>query len=65
MSNRRTIYTCRCCDAQFIEEDFEPHRFDEILLGHVQMNHEEMFEAIQELECPDAIEDAYIRTVYD
>jgi hypothetical protein len=63
MSGRRTVYRCRCCDAQFVEEAFEPYRFDEILLGHVQMNHEEMFESIRDFESPDAIEDAYIRIV--
>jgi hypothetical protein len=65
MSGRKTVYRCRYCDCQFIEENFEPDRFDEVLMGHVQMNHEYVFENIEHLECPDAIEDAYVRTVYE
>ena len=58
MSNKFTVYKCKYCDNHFIKEDWDED-LDETLWGHIQMDHEEIFEDLQNLETPDMIEIAY------
>lgn len=58
MSNKFTVYKCKYCDECFIKEDWDED-LEEALWGHIQMDHEELFEELQNLETPDMIEIAY------
>lgn len=44
------ICKCALCDHEFEAEDIE--EIEELLWGHIQMDHEEEFEKIQNLETP-------------
>lgn len=60
MSEQFTIYRCKYCNEHFIKEDwYEVSDIDECLLGHIQMDHEEVFDELQNLETPDMISIAY------
>ena len=58
MSRCVTLLICKHCDNCFIKEDWD-EGLEEALWGHIQMDHEELFEELQNLETPDMIEIAY------
>lgn len=58
MSNQFTIYKCKHCNNHFIKEDWGDE-LEESLWDHIQMDHEDVFEELQNLETPDMIESAY------
>ena len=51
-----TRFKCKYCgfDCCDVDNDVE-----EELWGHIQMNHEDIFEEVQNLETPDMIEECY------
>ena len=59
-------YKCKYCDEiiEFDEEDFDcggdyhPDG-EELLWGHIQMEHEDVFEEVEDWETPDMIEECY------
>lgn len=51
MSRCVTVFICKHCGNGFIKED-SSEDLDEALWGHIQMDHEELFEKIQDLETP-------------
>ena len=59
-------YKCKCCGEliEFAKEDFNcdgdyhPDG-EELLWGHIQFDHEELFEEIQNWETPYMIEECY------
>jgi hypothetical protein len=60
MSDKNTVYECKHCKMNFIKEDWEElGRLEEVLWGHIQMDHEELFEDIQDLDTPAMLEIVY------
>ena len=51
MSRCVTVLRCKHCSECFIKEDLSED-LDEALWGHIQMDHEELFEELQDLETP-------------
>lgn len=51
MSRCVTVFRCMHCGDCFIKDDLSED-LDEALWGHIQMDHEELFEEIQDLETP-------------
>ena len=51
MSRVVTVLVCKHCGHYFIKEDLSED-LDEALWGHIQMDHEELFEKMQDLETP-------------
>jgi hypothetical protein len=63
MDKQFTIYRCKCCREHFITEGWDSvDSLEETLWGHIQMCHEDIFEAVQDLETPDMISELYIET---
>lgn len=58
-----TTYTCKHCGTTFIKEDWEDADFEEFLWTHVQMEHKEVFEKLQNLETPCMITEVYVEAV--
>lgn len=54
------MYKCKICDEiiSFNENEFDSLGEEE-LWGHIQMNHKDKFEEVQNLETPDMIEECY------
>lgn len=61
-----TVYECKHCKERFIKEDWidAGQDFEEALWGHVQMEHSEVFEELQDLETPCMIDAVYERELY-
>ena len=57
---KNLMYKCKICDEIIL---FNENEFDSLgeaeLWGHIQMNHKDKFEEIQNLETPDMIEECY------
>lgn len=51
MSRCVTVIVCKHCGTCFIREDLGED-LEEALWGHIQMDHGELFEKIQDLETP-------------
>ena len=51
------IYKCILCNHELEHPDFD--EVEEELWGHIQMDHEDLFEEIQDLETPDMIANFY------
>jgi hypothetical protein len=63
MDKRFTVYRCKCCREHIIKEDWESDdSLEETLWGHIQMDHEDIFEAVQDLDTPDMIRELYFET---
>lgn len=52
-------FKCKYCDFSY--DDVDDDDVEETLWGHIQMNHEDKFEKIQNWETPDMIEECYRR----
>ena len=57
---KNLMYKCKICDEIIL---FNENEFDSLgeekLWGHIQINHKDKFEEIQNLETPDMIEECY------
>lgn len=51
MSRCVTVFRCKHCGDCFIKDGLSED-LDEALWGHIQMDHEELFEEVQDLETP-------------
>lgn len=63
-----TILECKECGERFsLEKLIEDHEdfWDEVVWGHIQMCHEELFEEVVNLETPDMLEVCYHKTVWN
>ena len=58
-----TTYTCKHCGTTFIKEDWENEDFKEFLCAHVQMEHKEVFDKLQDLETSCMITEVYVKAV--
>ena len=59
-------YKCKCCGQaiQFIAEDFNGDGSyhpdgEELLWGHIQFDHEDIYKEVQNMETPFMIEECY------
>lgn len=52
-------YICKYCGYEIEEDNLFNDDIEEDLWGHIQMNHEDIYENIQDLESPDMIEECY------
>ena len=63
MEKHLTIFTCKNCGCGYIEMPGED--MEEVLWGHLQCYHNDLFEELQDFETPDMISSAYTREVYE
>lgn len=56
---REQVYKCCECGEEFSFDKDEYEDIDEVLLGHIQLNHDEIWEECQDWEAPSIIEEYF------